>query len=312
MDKVKLHILAALVLSSAVCGLADPAGNKVEARHVIGLENVKRNSFGKLTIRDGVLQFQAGAMNAKVPMASIEDISVGTETTQGGGKTGTVAKTAAIAAPYDSGAALSVLLRTNVDVLTVSYRESSGGLHYVILALPKGQGEQQRVQLISAGAHVSAPSGRELKERKPAAPEAQKAKSQKLAAASIQIEPVDAGDVRIPAEFRAAVYEFLIIRARESGTFQQVLRSGDRAAAGVRDLVTLRTTVEKFQEGSQMKREMTTVLGATKVDVSASVTDREGRVLLDRRVQGKVRFFGENLGVTNDLAKHIAKLQRQE
>jgi hypothetical protein len=29
---------------------------------------------------------------------------------------------------------------------------------------------------------------------------------------------------------------------------------------------------------------------------------------LGGRIQGKVRFFGENLGVTNDLAKRIVKL----
>jgi hypothetical protein len=31
-------------------------------------------------------------------------------------------------------------------------------------------------------------------------------------------------------------------------------------------------------------------------------------MLLDARTQGKVRFFAENLAVTNDLAKHIAKM----
>ena len=315
MDKVKLPILAAIVLIFAVCGFAQPAQNQVEARHVIGLENIKRNRAGKLTFLDGALQFQAGTLSANLPAASVDDIFIGNETTQAGGKAGTVAKTAAMAAPYDSGAALSILLRTNVDVLTVSTRDSNGGLHYAILALPKGQGLQQRTQFLTAGAHVSAPAGQELKERDPApaaAMEAHKMSGPKFSASAIQIEPVGAGDVRIPAEFRAAVYEFLIIRVRESGKFHQVFRSGDRAAAGVPDLVTLHTTVEKFKQGSQMERELTTVLGATKLDVGASVTDREGHILLDGAVHGKVRFFGENLGVTNDLAKHIAKRLKQE
>ena len=166
--------------------------------------------------------------------------------------------------------------------------------------------------MIAAGAHVRVPSGQELQEGKPAPPEAPKAKGSKLSASAIQIEPVDAGDVWIPTEFRAAIYEYLVMRVRESGNFQQVFRSGDRAAAGVRDLVTLHTTVEKFKQGSQMKREITTVLGSTSVGVDAWVTDRDGRVLLADRVQGKVRFFGENLGATNDLAKHIAKRLKQE
>jgi hypothetical protein len=87
---------------------------------VIRLENVKRNRAGKLTIQNGVMQFEAGTTDAKVPTAAIDDLSIGSETTQAGGKAGTVAKTAAIATPYDSGAALSLLLRTKVDILTVS------------------------------------------------------------------------------------------------------------------------------------------------------------------------------------------------
>ena len=304
-------ILAAIVLSSAFGGLAQQAEIKLNARHLIGLENVKRNSVGKLTIQNGVMQFDAGTTDAKVLIASIDDLSIGSETTQAGGRVGTVAKTAAIAAPYDSGAALRLLLRTTVDILTVSYRDSGGGLHSAILALPKGQAKQQRTQLIAAGAHASAPAGQELKETRPAVPVAAKVDGQKLSASAIQIEPVTAGDVRIPAEFLSAIYEFLVARVRESGTFHEIFRSGDRAAASVPDLVTLHTTVEKFKEGSQMKREVTTVLGATKLDVSASVTARDGRALLDGHIQGKVRFFGENLGVTSDLAKRIAKLLRK-
>jgi hypothetical protein len=135
-----------------------------------------------------------------------------------------------------------------------------------------------------------------------------KAKLPKLTASAIQIEPIEAGDVTIPAEFRFAIYERLIERVRKDGTFQKVFRSGDREAANVADLVTLRTTVGKFKEGSQMQRELTTVTGGTSVDVTTTVAARDGRVLFQNDLSGKVRFFGENLGATNDLAKRIAKL----
>jgi hypothetical protein len=308
---VKPIIFTAMLIGATVRGLAQQTETKIDARHIIGLENVKRNSAGKLTVENGVLQFDAGTKAAKIPIASIDDLSVGSETTQGGGKAGAVAKTAAMAAPYDSGAALSLLLRRKVDILTVSYRDSSGGLHAAILALPRGQADTERAQLISAGAHASPPAGEGLKEGKPAAPAAQKTASQRLPASAIQIEPVEAGDIQIPAEFRSAIYEFLVERVRAAGAFSQVFRSGDRAAGSIPHLVTLRTTVDKFKEGSQMKREITTVLGATTIDVSASVNARDGRTLLDSRIHGKVRFFGENLGVTNDLAKRIAKLLRK-
>ena len=131
----------------------------------------------------------------------------------------------------------------------------------------------------------------------------------KLSASAIQIELTDVGDVSIPSEFRYAVYERLIEQVRQSGTFQKVFRSGDQAAKNIPDLVTLHTTLNAFNEGSQMKRELVPVVaGTTTVDVNARVTGPDGKTLLDRKVAGKVRIFGENLGVTNDLAKRITKL----
>ena len=133
----------------------------------------------------------------------------------------------------------------------------------------------------------------------------------KLSAPAIQIAMVETGDVKIPAEFRYAVYESLVERMRASGTFQKVYRMGDHAADGIPDLVTLHARIDAFTEGSQTKRQLTTVLGATSVDVMATVTSRDGRTLLDHKITGKVRFFGENLGVTNDIAKRITKLVRE-
>jgi hypothetical protein len=112
---------------------------------------------------------------------------------------------------------------------------------------------------------------------------AQTATKPKLSASAIQIAMVEAGDVQIPAEFRYAVYERLVERVRTSGVFQKVYRLGDHAAHGVPDLVTLHTKVESFKEGSQTERELVTVLGATKVDITASVTARDGRSLMDKK-----------------------------
>ena len=134
----------------------------------------------------------------------------------------------------------------------------------------------------------------------------------KTSVSAIQIEQVDAGDVLIPMEFRVAIYESLLDRVHNTSKFKQVFRGGDRQADSVQDLVTLKTKIEGFQEGSQTKREVTTVTGATKVDVSAIVVARDGRVLLDQHLTGRVRFFGENLGATHDLAKRIAKLLNEK
>jgi hypothetical protein len=124
-------------------------------RHVIGLDTIKRNSAGALTVEDGALRFKTSKAEEKVPVASIDDIFVGTEVTQSGGKKGRVVKTAAMAAPYESGKVLTILMRTKVDILTVSFHDPDGALHGAIFALPIGQATSVRSQLVQAGAHTS-------------------------------------------------------------------------------------------------------------------------------------------------------------
>ena len=137
-------------------------------------------------------------------------------------------------------------------------------------------------------------------------------KSPKLSSAHIQIEPPEAGTVDIPAEFLFTGYERLIERVRHDGEFQKVFRSGDRDANDMPDLVVLRTKVSRFKEGNQLLRELLDLFGWTSLDVTATIEGREGNVFLSQNVSGRVHFFGENLGVTNDLAKHIAKLLREK
>jgi hypothetical protein len=133
----------------------------------------------------------------------------------------------------------------------------------------------------------------------------------KLSASAIQIEPVEIGDVKMPPEFRMAVYENLIGEVSKSGKFQHVYRSGDRAAGDVPDLVIVRMRVKGFKQGSERAREVTTVAGATTVDLGLQVTSRDGKVLVDRDVEGKVRFFGGNLRATYDFSKKVAEILRR-
>jgi hypothetical protein len=107
-----------------------------------------------------------------------------------------------------------------------------------------------------------------------------------------------------------AVYENLIAQLAKAGKFQQVFRSGDHQADGVRNLLVLRMTLLNFEHGNQTERAVTTVKGATKVQVHLKVSPRDGAVLVEKDVQGTVRFFGENLKATEALAKSIATTLR--
>ncbi len=110
--------------SSGTPGTSTAANPNV--RHVIGLDTIDRNATGKLTVQDSTLEFNTGKADTKVAVSAIDDIFIGTETTQSGGKAGTAVKTAAIAAPYGGGKALTIMMRTKVDILTVSYHDPDG------------------------------------------------------------------------------------------------------------------------------------------------------------------------------------------
>jgi hypothetical protein len=160
---VKLTVLLSILMGAALAEQPQP-DQPPNVRHVIGLETIKRNANGHLTIQNGVMRFTAKDTEAKVPAASIEDVFVGTEMSQSGGTAGKVVKTVAIAAPFGSGKVLTLMMRTKFDILTVVFRGADGGVHGAIFALPIGQAEPTRTQLVAAGARMSAPQTG-LKER---------------------------------------------------------------------------------------------------------------------------------------------------
>ena len=107
------------------------------------------------------------------------------------------------------------------------------------------------------------------------------------------------------------MYENVILELNKTKKFQHIYRSGDRTAADAPDLVILHLIPEGFKAGSQKEREVTTVAGATSIKVKVQFTSRDGKILLEKDVVGKVRFYGENLRATFDLAKKVATIVNQ-
>jgi len=124
---------------------------------------------------------------------------------------------------------------------------------------------------------------------------------------SIQVEPINPGDVTIEPEFKMAIYENLLQELSKTRQFKSVFRSGDRNANGLTNLLTLRTTVEAYTPGSETRRAVTTISGATKLKVRGQLLTPDGQVVLERVVDGNVRFFGSNLRATHNLAHNLAE-----
>lgn len=128
---------------------------------------------------------------------------------------------------------------------------------------------------------------------------------------SVQVQQVDPGDIEVADSFQVAIYEDLLKQLNKSKHFKQVFRDGDRDAGQVLNLLVLKTTVEKYTPGNETRRAVTTVSGATKLTVRIQLLTQDGKIVLDRTVNGNVRFFGSNLRATHNLASNIAKTIKQ-
>jgi hypothetical protein len=131
----------------------NPPGSMIlDAKCVIGFENVKPGAKGTLTSLPTGLEFKAGKKQADISIPSIQDIFTGRESRQDvGGVSGTLVETAI---PYGGGRFVS-LFSHKVDVLTVEYADTTGGFHGAIFVLSAGKAATLKDQLIAQGAKVS-------------------------------------------------------------------------------------------------------------------------------------------------------------
>ena len=124
---------------------------------------------------------------------------------------------------------------------------------------------------------------------------------------TVQVRKVDPGAVGLPTSFQVAIYENLLQELSKTKRFKGVLRDGDQEAANATHLVLLKTVVHKYAPGSETRRAVTTVTGATKLTVHTQLSTPEGKIILERTIHGNVRFIGSNLRATNNIAHNIAK-----
>jgi hypothetical protein len=279
------------------------ASSSIHVKHVLGFGGVRRNAGGELSIQDDDLSFQQnGKTAAQVSIASIHNISLGDEDNQVGGLPMTLGKTAV---PFGGGRVVSLFSHKKYDSLTIEYLDSGGGFHGSIFQLAKGKGQAFKNDLIAHGAHITPTedpvSGQSTPE------DSVKAGQQW----SLLVDRVDPGETTLDPCFSDAIYENLLKELAKSKQFEHVFRSGDRNASDASEVVVLKTTVEKYSPGSETKRAVTTVAGATKLKVHIQLITRNGHVELEHVVAGNVRFIGDNLRATNKVAHNAAKIIKQ-
>ena len=150
---VVLVATAASVFSQqAATSQASQTTSVPHVKCVVGLENIKPNTKGTLSLLPSGLEFSAGKNKADISTASIQDIFTGQESRQDvSGPAGTLAKAGI---PYGGGRIVS-LFSHNVEVLTVEYLDSNGGFHGTVFVLSPGKATELKNKLVAQGAKVT-------------------------------------------------------------------------------------------------------------------------------------------------------------
>ena len=308
-DLFVISILTAGVLVSV--GNAQQKQAQTKAVQLTGLIGVKNNTGGSLAIENGNLHFTHSKSTSDLAPGSMQDVVTGSDSQRViRGTLGTLS----MLGPYGSDRFLS-LFRSKLETLTIQYRDGDGGLHGVIFTTPVGTADVIKGELVELGAHTSIPTqavpvtvaSDPSDTKEPLAP-AQGGRPTKINASAIRVMMIQSDEIKLPAEFQVMLYENLIQQLQKKGGFQHVYREGDRNSADTPNLIVLHNTVRGFKKGSEMARQVTTVAGATSIKVHCEFTDKDGRSLLTRDINGKVLFFGGNLNATYDFAKKAASV----
>lgn len=279
------------------------AGAPVHVTHILGFEEVRRNVGGELSIDGDDLRFrQGGGPATHLSVTAIQNISIGEQDRQVGGKPMMLGKAAV---PFGGGRVVSLFSHKKYDSIAIDYLDSNGGFHGSVFRLAKGQGEAFKNALIAHGARIEE-SERSLPVQSPAAEGSLEAQKW-----SVWVDRVDPGDTSVDESFSNAIYENLVRELPKSKQFEHVFRSGDRNANGVSGVLILKTAVTKYFRGSETRRAVTTITGATKLKVHIQLVTLDGRVVFERDAEGDVRFMGENLRATNTVANKTVKLLKR-
>jgi hypothetical protein len=124
-----------------------------DSKQVLGLEGLKHNTSGTLSVENGSLVFTGGNKKAAVPASSITEVLTGKDTERTiGGTVGTLT----LFAPYGAGRFLS-LFRTKIDTLAIEYLDPAGAVHGAVFTLREGNALGAKKALLGQGAKTSVP-----------------------------------------------------------------------------------------------------------------------------------------------------------
>ena len=267
--------------------------NQHNVIHVAGLEEVKANVSGDLTLSPAALTFSNKNVTASIPRERIVNVFTGDQRTEPWGTAGKIARKVI---PYGGGAALAAATNKKVDLLTVEYRDLHDAYHGVVFVLPL-----QKAAAVSAQILASLTPPVELPPSSCAEP----------LPGSVLVAPIQVSGVDLPAEYRILLYEQTIKELRIKRPENKIFRAGDRSSGPGCAALSLDITVSGFKKGNRAVRAATgplgLFLGTTSLTFDVSLQDVHDKTVFHAQLKKSNRTDSESLGLADAIAKNVAK-----
>jgi len=257
---------------------------------IAGLSGATANLKGDLSLSQNELRFTSAGFHVEIPVSHIEAISIGDERVETGGGAGLILR---LAAPP-----LGAVTQKSIDLLTIEYRDETGGYHGTVLAASEQAAERLEGQLSSR----ITPADEAL------TPPCRNDAANPMA---VVLEPIAVSDRQLPAEYRALLYERLVAKIRKDAPSISLVRAGDHSSGPGCAGMTLKLTVTSFKKGNRAVRSSTGPIGFLTANTSLSVhidlKDNSEHTLLSTGAGSSNRIDRESLDTTSMIASKVSK-----
>ena len=282
----------------AVAPSANVEWKSTDARHAYGLPDSKPNKSGTLTLDATSLTFTSKASNTTIPRGSITAVSAGNDRVELWGTAGQLMR---MVIPDGGGLAAAALMHHRVDMLTVEFSDTRGGVHSAVFYLPAKEADHAL----------------EIFTKDPPAPRTATVEgcgANPVDAHSVLVEVPDWNRVEVPAAYRALVYEHVIDRLRTAKQAGHVYRIGEIGPGTACPQYTINIAIEGYKKGNQVVRSATGPLGmflsTTQMTFSVTYGDLSTGLKKSEEIKASIRSQSESTGVADAVAKKLAKQYR--
>jgi hypothetical protein len=261
--------------------------------YVAGLDEVKPNVSGDLTLSPAALTFSNKNVTTSIPRERIVNVSTGEQRTEPWGTTGEIARKVI---PFGGSVVLAVVTNKKVDLLTVEYRDIHDGYHGAVFVLPAQRAAAVRDSILANLTPTVEQPASSCADPVPG---------------SVLVAPIQVHGIELPAEYRILLYEQTIKELKATRPEEKFFRVGDRSAGPGCAALRLDITVTGFKKGNRAVRASTgplgLFLGTTSLSFDVNLKDVHDKTVFGAEIKKSDRTDSESLGLADTIAKNVAK-----